>query len=321
MKQIRDQTDVKIDIPKRDAAQTPTSNGPTNGTANGITGHDDEDEEILVPIKVSGPQPMVLEAQVLLKEIIASKRSKSTQRIRDIPEHVLPFILVRKTEFLAAGDSGSVNLSLNAATREITATGDREAVGQVVEAIKQAIEELGASLTSVTISLPKRQHRLLTGANADAIMNETNCTVLISKPEGGDGVVVWGKSEHLPLALGAVMTKANSKYIHEMPLPGPMATSKQLATYFSRIQYAKTLNAAHPSVEIYLPSPDNKANSFSIDLVGDKPAVDAAIKQIAEFLGRLIGATKSVSIDWLVHRVINGKNAKKCVHFTNSSNH
>ncbi|KIK33815.1 hypothetical protein CY34DRAFT_18140 [Suillus luteus UH-Slu-Lm8-n1] len=38
--------------------------------------------------------------------------------------------------------------------------------------------------------------------------------------------------------------------------------------------------------------------------------MDVVIKQISKFIGKLIGATREVSIDWFIHRVIQGKNAK-----------
>jgi hypothetical protein len=35
------------------------------------------------------------------------------------------------------------------------------------------------------------------------------------------------------------------------------------------------------------------------------------VRQVSELIGKLIGATHEVSVDWLVHRFITGKNAKK----------
>jgi hypothetical protein len=310
LKQIRDQTSVRVDIPKRDA---PTGNGTTNGDA----AHDDDDEEPTIPVTLVGPQPLAYEAQELLKQIIASKTSKSTQRVRDIPVHILPFVLTRKAQFLAAAQEGTVNLTLNA--RDITAAGDREAVVSVIELIKQTIDTLSSSLTSVKISLPKRQHRLLTGSNADAVLAKSGCTVVVGKPEeAGDEVTVWGQPADLPKGLSAVMEQANSQYIHEYPLPGPASLSKQLATYFARVNYAKTLKAAHPTVDVYLPAPE--ATAYSVDLVGAKADVDAVVKQISDLFGRLIGGTRDVTIDWLLHRVITGKNVKKLKQFHEAHN-
>ncbi|KDR75234.1 hypothetical protein GALMADRAFT_69452 [Galerina marginata CBS 339.88] len=318
LKQIRDQTTVRVDIPKRDAV-IPNGNGHAEG--NGKVSHDDDEEEPTIPVTLVGPQPLAYEAQALLNQIISSKTSKATQRVRDIPAHILPFILIRRSYFLAAAQDGSVNLALNTPAREITVSGDREAVVRVVETIKKTIEGLQSSLTSVKISLPKRQHRLLAGQNADIVLTKSNCAVIVGKPdEGGDEVTVWGQSTDLPAGLAAVMEQANSQYIHELFLPGPLALSRQLATYFNRIQYGKTLKGNHPTVEVFLPSPDATSQTVGIDIVGNKPDVDAVVKQVSELIGKLIGGTKDISIDWLLHRVITGKNGKKLKHFHEAHN-
>ncbi|KAF8904496.1 hypothetical protein CPB84DRAFT_1814479 [Gymnopilus junonius] len=320
LKQIRDQTSVRVDIPKKDAI-APNGNGHANGEANGKPLVDDDEEEPTVPVTLVGPQPLAYEAQALLNQIISSKTSKATQRVRDIPANILPIVLTRRTLFLSAAPEGSVNLSLNAAAREITTSGDREAVVRVVETIKKTIEELQSSVTSVKISLPKRQHRLLSGKYADIILSKSNCVVIVGKhDEVGDEVTVWGLSSDLPAGLSAVMQQANTQYIHELPLPGPITLSKELAAYFKRIQFDKTIIASNPNVEVYLPSPESPNQIINIDLVGSKPDVDAAVKQISEILGKLIGGTRDINIDWLLHRVITGKNVKKLKQFHEAHN-
>ena len=334
MKQIRDQTSVRVDIPKRDTTAIPNGNGQLNGGAITSPLHDDDDEEPTIPVTLTGPQPLAYEAQAMLNQIISSKTSKITQRVRNIPAHILPFIVARRALFMAAANNdnvedtvapgdralfmapssdGTITLSLNSDAREITVSGDREAVIRVVEKIKRTIETFESSLTSVKISLPKRQHRLLTGPNAEAVLNKSNCSVLVGKAdEPGDDVIVWGLTSDLPAGLSAVMEQANSKYIRELILPGPLNLSKQLASYMNRTQYVKKVKATHPNVEVFLPSPDTQSQTLSIDLVGDKPAVDAVLTQTSELIGKLVGATRDVFIDWLLHRGI-GKNSKKCV--------
>ena len=334
LKQIRDQTSVKVDIPKRDTS-IPNGNGHLNeGPAS--PSHDD-DEEPTIPVTLTGPQPLAYEAQAMLNQIISSKTSKITQRVRNIPAHILPFVVARKALFMAAANDGNIDdavvtnpgdkallmtaakdgtisLALNSDAREITVSGDREVVVRVVETIKRTIEGFETTLTSVKISLPRRQHRLLTGPNAEAVMSKSNCSVLVNQAdEPSDDVIVWGLTSDLPSGLAAVMEQANSKYIHELILPGPVNLSKQLASYMNRVQYVKTLKANHPTVEVFLPSPDAQSQTLSIDLVGDKPAVDAVVKQVSDLIGKLIGATRDISIDWLLHRVITGKNSKKYV--------
>ncbi|TFL02446.1 hypothetical protein BDV98DRAFT_592135 [Pterulicium gracile] len=320
LKQIRDQTGVKVDIPPRNTLAVPEGQ---SGTASPAPKDEDDDEEPTIPVTISGPQPMVQEAQALLNQIISTKISKSTQRVRDIPAHILPFVQTKRASFEAVAKDDPVNLTLNAREREISVSGNRETVTQVVETIKATIEKFKSEITSVKISLPKRQHRLLVGKPADEIMAENKCSIVVSSPEDiGDEVTVWGLSTNLPGALGAVMMKANSQHIHEFPLPGPIALSRQYLGYITRIGYPKTLSTAHPGVSIYTPHPNlaDKLSTLNIDIVGDKPLVDTVVRKFSELIGKLIGGTKDVQIDWLLHRVVQGKNAKKLKQFHEQHN-
>ena len=215
---------------------------------------------------------------------------------------------------MSAAEGGDISLALNKATSEITVSGEREAVVRVVEVIKGTTEGFKASLTSLKISLPKRQHRLLVGKTADEIMAKSKCAVVVvDHDDPSEEVTVWGQGVDLPTGLGAVMERANSQYIHEFPLPGPISSSRQILTYLTFVQYAKTLTASRPGVSVFLPTAAamDKAQTLNVDIIGEKSAVDAVVKQLSELIGKLIGATREVCVDWLVHRVITGKNAKK----------
>lgn len=300
---------MKIDIPRRDTT-VPATNGNVKDNAG-----DDEEEEITIPITVSGAQAMVYEAVAMLNAIASSKASKTVQRVRDIPANVLPFVTVRRTTFLAAA-GGEVALKLNAPEREITVTGDRESVARAIEAIKGTVEAFKSSIVSLKITLPKRQHRLLSGKAADEIMASAKCAIITSSPDDpSEEVTVWGKATDLGNGVGAVMQKANSQYIHEFPLPGPFAVSKQMLTYMIRANLPKSWATNNPGADVYTPSLSvtDKGQTLNLDIVGDKPAVDGIVKQISELIGKLYGGTREVTVDWLIHRVIMGKNAKKCV--------
>ncbi|KAG2150530.1 hypothetical protein DEU56DRAFT_33581 [Suillus clintonianus] len=320
LKKVREATGVKVDIPPKDGAPNGQASG-TNGTSTPLPG--DEEEEVMVPVTITGSRPLALEAQAMLNEIITSRTSQLTQKIRDIPAHILPFVLNRRNHFIEVAQESYVNLALNQAEREITVSGDREGVVRVVETIKATVEAFRTSLTSLKISLPKRQHRLLAGKAVDEILVESKCLVEVASPEDlGDDVTVWGLADNLPTGLGAVMAKANSQFIHEFPLPGPLAVSKQILTYMTRIDYEGTLASAHPDALIFTPSPAAiaQASVLNIDIAGEKSVVDAVVRQISELIGKLIGATREVSVEWLVHRIVQGKNAKKLKQFHEAHN-
>lgn len=320
LKKIREVTGVKVDIPPKDGTPNGQASG-TNGTTTPLPG--DDEEEVMVPVTIIGPRPFALEAQEMLNEIIASRTSHLTQKVRDIPAHVLPFILTCRSHFIEEAQGFYVDLALNRPEREITVSGDREGVVRVAETIKATIEGFKTNVTSLKISLPKRQHRLLAGKAVDDILAQSKCFVEVASPEDlSDEVTVWGLATDLAAGLGAVMAKANSQFIHEFPLPGPVSVSKQLLAYMARIDYEATLANDHPDASIFTPSPAtiSQASVLNIDIAGEKSVVDAVIKQISEFIGRLIGATRDVSIDWPIHRIIQGKNAKKLEQFYEAHN-
>ncbi|TDL26238.1 hypothetical protein BD410DRAFT_813193 [Rickenella mellea] len=323
LKQIRDQTNVRVDIPRKDSLSPPQANGNGSHRGSPTPTNDGDDDEVTVPVTISGPEPLVHEAQAMLKAIIATKTAKITQRVRDIPAHIVPFVKARYTEFLAARGDGDATLGLKPIEREVTVTGDRDAVIRVIEKVKFTIEFIKGDITSFSMSLPKRQHRLLVGTAVTEIMEKSKCGVDVPRPEDpSDQITVWGNANELSNGMAAVMQKANSQYIHEFPIPGPKAFSKQLVTYMARIGYPKTLAAAHPGVQVYTPPSSllDKVNVLNIDIVGDKPKVDAAVEQLSSFISTLIGGMREVEVDWLVHRVITGKHAKKIKHFHDAQN-
>lgn len=306
-----------MDIPRKDTlAVTANGSHTPSRTTTPLPGFDEE-EEPTVPVTITGPLPLAQEARDMLQEIISSRTWRGTQRVKEIPAHILPFLLPRRGVFLEAANGADVSLQLNMDDGEITVTGDREAVERVVASIKSAKDYFTAEVTSLKVVLPKRQHRLLVGKDAEDIMTKSKCAVVVpSFEESSEEISVYGRSMDIGNGVSAVMEKANSAYIHEFPLPGPIAVSRQLLTYMTRVDYAKTISDENPGVAVYTPAGAAiaKAQVLNVDLVGEKPAVDAAVRQVSQLVGKLIGATEDVPIDWLVHRIINShKNVKKCV--------
>ncbi|KAF5351639.1 hypothetical protein D9756_007548 [Leucocoprinus leucothites] len=320
LKQIRDQTSVRVDIPRKEAAN---GNGQVSAANSGkaTPSLDEDEEEPTVPVTLTGPQPLAYEAQALLNQIISSRISTATTRIRDIPANVLPFIIGRKTYFLSTAQEAGVNLALNVPSREITVSGDREGVIRLVEIIKDTIESLKTSLTPLKLALPKRQHRLLVGDVVHQIMAASKCAVVVpGSDDPSDEITIWGQGTDLSNGLTEVMQHANSKYIHEFPIPGPVSISRNLVTFFKYISYDETLKDRNPGVIAFLPSITPDKSSYTIDLVGEKPVVDSAVRQVSEAIGKLYGATKDITIDWLLHRIVTGKNAKKIKQFHDANN-
>lgn len=317
LKQIRDQFGVKVDVPRK---ETLPSDGISHETSSGQASPSvdlDAGEEPTLPVTIIGPQPLALEARDMITSIVSARSSRVTQRVKDIPSHILPFVTVLRSHFLQIAQGGDIQLTLNA-DREVVASGDREAVIRVVEAIKATVQSYKTALSSVRLSLPKRQHRLLAGKPQEDIFMKSKCSVIVPDAEDpSEEIAVYGSPEDLPSGFATVMEMANSQYIHVFPLPGPIALSRQLLTYITRINYSETLNARHPGASVFIPSAATatQVSVLNVDIVGEKSVVDAVVRQMSELLGKLIGATKEVPIDWLSHEVIKVKNAEKLERF------
>ncbi|EJD52559.1 hypothetical protein AURDEDRAFT_111219 [Auricularia subglabra TFB-10046 SS5] len=302
LKSVRDETGAKIDIPpRRDGAAIPNGK-PANED-------DDEQEEETVPITITAAGVGAREAKRLIEEVITVRTSKTTQRVRDVPAHILPFIAGRKADFEALATEVTVTVNGN----DVHVAGNREGVATIVEAIKAGIEELKGSLMTIKMPLPRRQHRLLTGKAAEEILNKSKCSVQLPKVDADtDEISLWARPADLPGALAAVQQAAASQYVQSFNIPGKHAQALQIFNYLSRTGFSKTVSAAHPGVTLHAPTQKELTKDpIAIDIVGDKAAADAAVKQLAEATAKLVGATREAEIDWLVHRAVSGKYAKK----------
>ncbi|KAI6135670.1 hypothetical protein EV401DRAFT_2084938 [Pisolithus croceorrhizus] len=273
LKQIRDQF-----------GEASTSNGTIHETSSGLASVEVDAEEEPLLITIIGPQPLALEARDMITSIVCARSSRVTQRVKDIPSHILPFVTVLRSRFLQAAQGGDIQLILNA-EREVVVSGDREAVIRVVEAIKAAVQSFKTALHRLPLSLPKRHHRLLAGKAQEDIFMKSKCSVVVPDAEDpSEEVFVYGRPEDLSSGLGTVMEMANSQ---------------------------------HPDASVFIPSAATatEASVLNVDIVGEKSVVDAVVRQMSELLGKLIGATKEVPIDWLSHEVIKVKNAEKLERF------
>ncbi|KIM31115.1 hypothetical protein M408DRAFT_327405 [Serendipita vermifera MAFF 305830] len=312
LKRIREQTSTRIDIPPRDKLMVPGANGnelsrsPSPLPISPVSPGDDGDS--LVTVTITGPASMAHEAQAMIQSIITEKTSRSSQKIKISPSHVYPFVLGRRVDFLRVANGADINLNRDDNAHEITVSGDREAVGKVIESIRSCAAFYEGDLTSVKISLPKRQHRLFTAQALEEILQKSKCSVVIPpSSEPSEEVHVWGKATNLGAGLQAVMERANSQHTHAIPVPGP--TPRHVLTHIHRSGYGKTFDNSHPEVSIHFPEP-SVAGPTTVDFSGEKAAVDAAQKELAAYIALLQGATREVQADYLIHNILNAK-AKK----------
>ena len=294
---------VKVDIPRRDLSVLD----------NAVKSLDEDEEEATLPITISGPSSLVEEVRAEIQAIISSKKSKSTQRIKGLPNHVVPFIAFQKELF--ASDDVTVTVSDEGA--EVTVSGEREAVIKAADGIKARVAQLTEFLESTTMTIPKRQHRLFYGGATASLFARTRCVVIpVALTEPGDEVTIWGLSDDISGALGAVFEQARSKTVVQVALPGPIAYATQIRTYIMRSGFMKTLLADNPGIEAHV-SPvelSEKIGSVFVDFIGaDKTKVESAKQELVGLIRNLEGALRDVEIDWLVHKTLIGRAGKKFV--------
>lgn len=251
MKNITDQTNVKIDIPRSEG-------GAAESTAN----KDDYSNDEQVPIQISGDEINARQAQKMLTALISERTSRSTVRLTEIDHMWYPFLsgakgkTAREIEALAAGvavpadgeESKEVDVGIRIPPRAallppkesereagleegqgqeqhrerdlaIIVTGDRELVNNAVKEIEKRVGDMTRTYRTLQISIPKRQHRFLVGDNAANILGSTGCIIELAPiDDPSDSVTIRGPPTQLPLALTAAMERANAVQVEVVDL-------------------------------------------------------------------------------------------------------
>ncbi|CAG7854693.1 Protein SCP160 AltName: Full=Protein HX [Serendipita indica DSM 11827] len=318
LKRIRDQTMTRIDIPRRDTLGVSTPNGQdeTSRSVSPAPAGSVDENEPTIPITISGPASMVHEAQAMIQDIISERTSRSTQKVKIVPEHVYPFVLSRRPDFLRVANGAEITLARDDATKEIIVSGDREAVANVVESIRSCANFYEGDVNQVKIALAKRQHRLLDAKAQDQIFQKSKCSVVVPSPsDPSEDVIVWGKAANLGGGLQAVMERANSQHTHSLPI---RQHPSHVLTHIHRSGYGKTFGSTHSAVDVHFPSPFSGIST--VDFAGERAAVDAAQKELVAYLKLLEGATRAIEVDYLIHKILQAKAAKQLRDYHSSRN-
>ncbi|CAE6403126.1 unnamed protein product, partial [Rhizoctonia solani] len=313
LNQLRAKYDVRVDIPRKDTNLAPPADA--SGAASPVPA--DEDEEPTQPISVTGPLSSVVAAIAELEAIISTKTAHITQRVRDIPPKIFPFIEARASEYeqVANNDGSNVMVNSTVETREISVTGDRPAVVKAIEQIKKDVAEFESSLTSISKRVPKPKQRLLQGDFVQTLIATAKCAIELPDDPENENITIWGLEDDLPNGLKAINDQGSSKHTETISIPspsGPICEYLVTTAYFGSIWGPK-----FPGVDAY-PVPRGKGHV--IDFVGEKDAVAPVVKDLNKLFQDLAGSVRQVGIDWLLHKPLAGKFAKKIEHFR-SANH
>lgn len=324
LKEIREKTGVNVNIPKQDNA--------ANGQSGKQAGDYDYSQDEQIAVTIDGDEINARIARDMIVAIVSEKTSRTIQRLSNIDPIFYPFIAGAKGANIAKLEqSGDVTVRVppRAAflpTREaeveaaepkrerdlsIVISGERDAVTAVVRSIENQVAEMERSFRTLTISIPKRQHRFLVGDAAQEILASTSCSIeLASIDNPSDSVTIRGPQVQLPAGLTAAMAKANAVQVETVDV---LAAHKDL-------EHAKVLLRwlgisgklpKETNVQIFTPKAAivESTNTALIEIVGaDADAVESVRKQIDNLVKMIPPSfVSTINIDPLLHRFIIGK--------------
>ncbi|KAJ1936730.1 hypothetical protein GGF37_005491, partial [Kickxella alabastrina] len=141
--------------------------------------------------------------------------------------------------------------------------GERDAVQAAVAEITETARLLMQGSQTVTVSIPKRQHRFIVGDGGSTlrdIIEATGCSISVPAPRNpSDQVTVRGPESNLVQALGLVMTKANSVVVQVVDpttihsYPRPLLYAQRVLQYLSERNRFLRIESEH-GVQLRVPS-------------------------------------------------------------------
>ena len=356
LKTVTDATGCKIDIPRRENLPTATARAAATNGDEADSDDDEEPEDPSVPISLTGPTPAIAEAKSRILALIHDKVSHTSVKIKDIPSDFYPFISgpqgskARELENTVGegqvqihvpppsvwrslekqADAAELSGDADESTREkkrdlsIRVQGDREKVAAVVEEIKRRYADIRESSQTLSISIPKRQHRFLVGHAADEILEQTGCIVDLPPIEdSADECIIRGPAENLAPALTLVISKANAISVgtvdlvaqHRSATSDPLSHAKTVLRYLLRTSKLRQIADAHSGVKVYPPfqAAVEAAGTVVIEIVGaDKQETNKAKEEVTAAVKAITPAhVKPVDIDFAVHKFLIGKKGAK----------
>ncbi|KAJ2078894.1 hypothetical protein H4R24_004153 [Coemansia sp. RSA 988] len=203
---IQSQTHTTITLPKR---------GNLVAAARGV------DNGLLetLDVSITGDQGGVAAAVAQIEAIVDKRTTRRAIRITDVPRDAIALLVGKDGATLQALQQAHPLVQITVpgpvdVDQAIGLVGERDAVQTAAAAVRDTAQALMQSSKTVTVTVPKRQHRFVVGLGGQGlaeIARATGCSVSVPPPRSAsDQVVVRGAEANLTQALGLVMTSANS---------------------------------------------------------------------------------------------------------------
>ncbi|KAF9364459.1 hypothetical protein BGX34_001439 [Mortierella sp. NVP85] len=324
---IQTKTGVRIEIPRRE--QQETTFEPLN-----ITDDDLNAEEETVLIEIEGDVEGIAAAKGEI-DLIISKACRISYRLTTVPPTYYQFIAGARNanlQLIQQQTNTWITVPLHHSTQDddddddakdtaISIQGDRKSIRKAVELIEEKYREIESTTRTMTINIPKAQHRFLVGSKGihiNEIHAATGCTIEIPPVESAsDSIVVRGPESELVPALTLIMEKANSSQIAVIDVTtvhkavsgnNKIAHARQVTKYLSARNRLRKIEHEFEGVQITVPRSEAQT-SVTIEIVAKtRPEVDAARQKVLEAVKAMTPAVFDViHIEPLLHRHIVGR--------------
>ncbi|KAG0032781.1 hypothetical protein BGZ81_010066 [Podila clonocystis] len=325
---IQTKTGVQITVPPRTKEQQETSFEPADAN------DDDLDvEEEMVDVAIEGDVESIKAAKEEIDQIV-SKACRINYRLTTVPAAYYPFIAGARNVHIQAIQSQTntrINMPFHVSSQDddeeddkdtaIVIQGDRKNIRKAIELIETSFSEIERTTRTMTINIPKRQHRFLVGAKGvhiNEIHAATGCSIEIPPVDStSNEIVVRGPESELVPALTLIMEKANSSQVESVDVTSvhkPVAGhskidhARHVTKYLSARNKLRKIEQEHDDVQISVPRTDGQ-NAVSIEIVAKtRSQVEAARAKVLEAVKTLTPALFDVvQVEPLLHRHIVGR--------------
>jgi hypothetical protein len=199
----------------------------------------------------------------------------------------------------------------------ISISGDKEKVQIAKQALEKRYTEIESNSRTVTLSIPKRQHKYLYGKNGEAlkeIFNGSGCIVeLPSSEDPSENITVRGPDDKLIGGLSFVMNQIRAVHVSVLDLAESYKSSGKDALKYARSALKYLLNKKSikkiendHNVQVGVPTADELKKTVNLEIVStvekDAAGAQLAISNILrELTPQVFG---SVDIESYLHQHI-----------------
>ncbi|TIB84727.1 beta and beta-prime subunits of DNA dependent RNA-polymerase [Wallemia mellicola] len=337
LKSITDSTKTRIQVPPKPAVDQEIKPSNQDDT------DDDSDNDYSIPITIEGHEGSIKQAQQQVYDIISQVIRSYTKRITTIPTSFYPLIALKSSQLeqqlqitisipsqarlraiahQAVGEESEISEQERTKQSAILLKGEKSSVKAAIQSIDRIFNDCQRTTKTISIPIPKRQHRTLVGAIGDEILEKTQCIVeLPAADDISETCTIRGPQIKLPAALQLVMEKASALAVEVVDLLSIHRVKTDLSYGVNVLRYllrGGKLNKIadnHPGAKIYPPryAYIEKSQSVIIDIVSSDVSIAISAREQVEKLVLSIppSAVKSVEIDHLLHRHLAGKQSRQ----------